>query len=357
MARIGKPRGRSMTAASTPMRDLPRQRPLFFARGAECAYGWFFTPVPAIWPEVARILLGCVLVGTYLRLLPFAAVLFGPQGIGGHDSLARWPGWAGLAYEAFARYRVLHLFAAPWAAMALYGLLLASAVCFLLGVFPRWTGALAAGLHIVFTAHNPQLRAGWSWLLGPFVLYVAAANPTGRLSLPALVTRSRGEPPREHYLVPWGLRLLQVHVAMMYVAAGVERLDAPGWIHGEMVLRALVNAGYARLNFDWFALRPILVAIAYGVLVIEPIAAFLLWWPRAAKVLVPILIAMHVGIEVLIDAGYWQWLMCAGLVTFLPAARPRELAGRGGSAEARRAPEPAIAGAPPSDPTQARAAP
>ncbi|MSP26779.1 MAG: hypothetical protein EXR75_16875 [Myxococcales bacterium] len=301
-----------------PDAALPAVNRSFPARAAERAVHWFFAPTSGIGLELSRILLGLVLMSCYLRLLPYLPALFGPEGIGGHDALVRSPGWTGLAYEAFARFRVLHLFDSIAPVIALYGLLLASAACFLLGVFTRAAGVVAASLHVIFNAHNPQLSEGWSWLLAPFVFYVAIAAPAASLSLPALLARRRGDAPRDASVVPWGMRLLQIHTAVMYFAAGVERIDAPGWLHGEMVLRSLVDTRYARFDLDWFALRPALVAIAYFVLLIEPLASVLLWIPRAARILAPILLALHLGMEALIDVGYWQWLMCAGLVTFLP---------------------------------------
>lgn len=287
-------------------------------KAGERAYRWFFEPADGAAMELARIGFGAILLGAYLRYLPFLGAAFGPSGIGGHDTRARFPDFAGIGYQAFAHWSYLDRFASFAPIVALYALLLVAAAAFTLGVATRPAGAVAALLHLAFTAHNAHLRAGWGWLLTPFVLYVAATGSEARLSLTAWWRRRRGLAPKPATIAPWGWRLLQIHTAAMYLAAGWERLDAPGWRKGEMVLHSLVNAGYGRFDVDWFALRPALTVAAYAVFVLEPLAPILLWIPKVSRYFLVPLIAMHLGIELFIEVGWWQWLMLVALIGFFP---------------------------------------
>jgi hypothetical protein len=55
------------------------------------------------------------------------------------------------------------------------------------------------------------------------------------------------------------------------------------------------------------------------VFLLEPLAAFLLFVPRVRTLCALALIAMHVILEVLTNVGWWNFIMIAGLLTFLPA--------------------------------------
>jgi hypothetical protein len=300
------------------------------ARGVAAAGAverWFFAPIDATRLELARIGLGLLLVGSYLRLAPDLAVFYGPRGIGGHDTLARHPSFGGLAYQAFAHLRVLHHFESLAPIVALYALLVVAAAAFALGIAPRIAGAAAALLHLAFTAHNPHARAGWAWLVTPFVLYVAGTGAQARLSLPAWWRRRRGLAALSPDVPALGLRFLQLHVCAMYLVAGWERLDAPGWLHGDMVFHSLVNAGYGRFELPWAALAPVLRVATWAVFVLEPVAPVLLWIPRARRWFVPLLLAMHLGIEAFIETEGWQWLMVAGLTAFFPPQWIERIAG------------------------------
>ncbi len=301
--------------AQTPEPVKPARAPV---KLGERAYRWFFAPVDGGALELARIGFGLILLATYLRYLPYLAVVFGPAGIGGHDTLARTPDFAGLGYQAFAHLRFLDGFDSFAPIVALYLALLVAAACFTLGLATRWTGAAAALLHLAFTAHNPHLRAGWSWLLAPFTLYVAAVGSDARLSLGAWWRKRRGLAEKSALVAPWGWRLLQIHACTMYLAAGWERLDAPGWLKGDMVLHSLLNTGYGRFNLDWFALRPALTVAAYLVFLLEPLAPILLWLRPINRYFLVLLIAMHLGIEAGIEVGWWQWLMLVALTAFFP---------------------------------------
>jgi hypothetical protein len=295
-------------------------------RGFEAVYGWFATPRDSLPMCASRAGLGLVLLVSHLQYLPYVGVLFGPHGIGGHDSSARHADYPGITYQWFTPFRVVHLLSSEAAVWGLYLLLLASAACFAVGFRARVAGVVAALLHIAFNAHDPKIDAGWAWLIGPFVLYLVLCDSSSQLSLDSLLARRRGEPARA-LAAPWGMRLLQVHLCTMYLTAGFERLDAASWRNGDIILHALVNTQYGRFDVDWLAIAPALHALAFAILVLEPAAPFLLWLPHVGRYYVLALIAMHLGLELSMDAGWWQPMMIAALLSFLPARWLRRVLG------------------------------
>jgi hypothetical protein len=298
--------------------------PSALSRALDRAFGWFATPRDSLPMCAARAGLGFVLLVSHLQYLPYVGLFFGPHGIGGHDSIARHPGYPGVAFQWFPPFRLVHLLSSEAAVWALYGLLLVAAACFAVGFKGRVAGAVAGVLHIVFNAHNPKIDAGWAWLIGPFVLYLTLCDASSQLSIDGWRARRRGRAPAR-VAAPWGMRLLQVHLCAMYLIAGFERLDAAGWRHGDMVLHALINTQYGRFDVDWLALAPALRALTFAILLLEPAAPFLLWLPFVGRYTAIALIAMHLGLEVLIDAGWWQPMMISALVTFLPPRWLRRL--------------------------------
>jgi hypothetical protein len=293
--------------------ELPR-----VSRAFERAYAWFAAPRDSLPACAARLGLGATLLLAYLQYLPYAEVFFGPQGIGGHDTIARHAYFWGITYEWYARFRVLHLFESAVPMWILYGALLVSSAAFAAGVATRVAGVAAAVLHMIFYVHDPMLDGGWGALMGPWILYMALCECDGQLSVRARRARRSGQslPTRA---APWGMRLLQVHLCVMYLVPGFARLDAEGWVRGEMVLRALMNVEYGRFEIGWQSASPALMVLTWAVLLLEPAAPFILWLRGVGRYWALLLIAMHTCLEILADTGWWQPMMVSALLTFLPA--------------------------------------
>jgi hypothetical protein len=181
-------------------------------------------------------------------------------------------------------------------------------------------------------------------MLAPFALYVILSRAGDYASLDAWrrQRRSRGRAP-SGVAPAWPMRLLQIHVAAMYFHAGFARIDDPGWLRGDVLFEALARTLFSRFDLDLFPLQPALVLLSYAVFLLEPAAALLLWIPRLRTLCALALMAMHVVLEVLTNVGWWNYIMLAGLLAFLPPPwLDRLLPGLG----PRRASDPAVPGTP-----------
>ncbi|MCB0403714.1 MAG: HTTM domain-containing protein, partial [Bdellovibrionales bacterium] len=115
------------------------------------------------------------------------------------------------------------------------------------------------------------------------------------------------------------LRLIQLHVCAMYVAAAWQRLDDPNWLGGSMVFAAMTNIIFSRLpNIDWHQWKNALAFFTYAALILEVAAPILLWRKKWGLWCVVGLVAMHAGLELFTMTGYWQYMMSLMLVCFLP---------------------------------------
>lgn len=283
---------------------------------------FFFAPIAFRGLYVMRAAFGAIALFYYLRLLPHAQALFGPSGLGGHATAARWPTFPLPVPENFDRFTWLREVTSPGAVWVLYGVLLLAAAAFMLGLFSRVAGLALVVLHVGFTARQALLPVGWTQLYPAFVLYLTLAPSGGAWSLDSW-RLGAGRPGRWSYeglptFAPWSLRLLQVHVIAMYATAGWPRLSAAAWLQGETVLHAVADTRFGRWDLDWWSLRGALTAATYFAFAIEPAATLLLPFKATRRYCALGLLALHLGIELMADLGMWQFTMGAAVLAFLP---------------------------------------
>lgn len=274
---------------------------------------WFLGPAPLDGLAAARIAFGATLFLCYAARAPVVMDYWGPGGFGGALFLASVPDAPPLEHRvwpALAWLRVVRSEAAVW---ALWSALLAASAAFALGWRTRLAGAVALALHVSFYARNPFAYDGsWAqYLTGPLLYTVLA--PSGRLwSLDARRT------PAESRMAPaWPLRLLQVHTACMYLAAGVSRLDKESWLYGDMVFVALSGTTHSRLAIDWTPWLPLLRIGAWGSLALEALAPVMLWLPRIGRYWALALMALHAALELTTNVGFWSHVMIGCLASFV----------------------------------------
>jgi len=280
---------------------------------------FFFSPLQFRGVFVMRAGVGLIAVYYYLRLLSHVQALFGPAGVNGHDTSQRWPQFPMLVAENLEHFTALRYVSSPALVWFLYWALVLAACLFTVGLLTRTAGITLAALHLIFAAHQPTLTCGWARLYPAFVLYLTFAASGQAWSVDAFLKR-RKDPTHEpsYSFRPWALRLLQVHVIVMYATAGWPRLVGEAWLRGETVLHAVADTRFGRWDVDWYSLRPLLAAATYFAFVLEPAATVLLPLRATRRWCVLALIALHLGIELMADTEMWQFLMCTAVLAFLP---------------------------------------
>jgi len=263
---------------------------------------WFLKPAPVATLALIRIMLGLVMVACMVQYIPDVEWLFG---------------YDGLLANVLKRYPDHPLRHHTW---LVFGLLTVSSVSFTLGFATRISGLTAAVMQATVASSGYFHSWGWSTVM-PVVLAIVALSP-GRnaWSVDAWIAERRGRPlPR---VAPrWSLRLLQVHVMAIYIAAGWHRINDVGWINGEMVYAAVANSMYTRLPYiDPQPLKPVFSVMTWATEIIELVAPFFLW-VRKARVPVALgLVLLHLGLELSATIGYWQFMMMTLLWVFLPVS-------------------------------------
>ena len=95
------------------------------------------------------------------------------------------------------------------------------------------------------------------------------------------------------------LRLVQIHVVLIYAMAGLAKLQGPSWWTGVALWKTMTTGEFAEFDFTWLAAWPILInVLTHSSLLLELLYPVLIW----VKILRPLMLAgalmLHLGIAV-----------------------------------------------------------
>lgn len=196
-------------------------------------------------------------------------------------------------------------------------------IAFLFGFGGRVT-ALAAWAIAVSYANRASLATfGLDQILCILIFYLAIGPTTRQLSLDRWVNRRLLK--RQH----WGdepsiaanvaIRLIQIHLCLVYLSAGLGKLQGEAWWNGEAMWLAIANYEYQSTDLTWLASYPRLLELMTHVAIVwEVIFAFLVW-PKITRPIVLLMgVFMHVGIGAFLGMWTFGLAMIFSYVAFVP---------------------------------------
>ncbi len=102
------------------------------------------------------------------------------------------------------------------------------------------------------------------------------------------------------------IRLIQVHLCVVYLFGGISKLKGTSWWDGSAVWFAVANYEYQSIDMTWLAHWPWLIAILSHATVFWETFYAVLVWPRLTRpVMLAMAVAVHGGIA-----------LCLGMPTF-----------------------------------------
>jgi hypothetical protein len=138
-----------------------------------------------------------------------------------------------------------------------------------------------------------------------------------------------------------GLRLLQVHFCIIYLASGSSKLQGAAWWNGTALWQTLSNYEFAPARFELFTalLRALTMhrwvweaTLFFGgsvfTLCLELGVPFLIWYPRWRGLCVIGAIMLHSGIAITMGLTAFSFLMMTIVMSFIPAATVNALLAR-----------------------------
>lgn len=232
-------------------------------------------------------MLGAVLFTAFVPLLPYAPQLFSASGLFDAELLRVHPRGGGLSIYDLTLLAGRHLgLPAYLTVYVLAGGYLCACVALIAGCQIRLAAVALLFLHRIFFMAVPVYNYGFDFLVLSALFYCAV------------------------YHVRWGmytLRLLQLHLCLVYFFGGLNKAIGTTWHNGEALWKAIQQPigepliqGMALLQLPWLS-----IALGWGVVVLELFYTTLVWWRLLRPWVLGAMVTMHIGIA-----------LCLGLYAF-----------------------------------------
>lgn len=272
---------------------------------------FFLAPSEAYPLAFLRIALSAVLLVQAFWLAGDITLLFGNRGLlpSGLNDFLTFP--LGYSEQVLALSR--------WLALAgtdpTQGIRVLFAVyCFglgflLVGLYTRMAAIVTCLLHFYIVTTGYFASYGADRFAQIALFYLAVFPCAARWSLDERLGRIHGGP---SWMATLGLRVLQFHLCIAYLATAVEKSFGSEWHDGEAIWRALMLPRYGRYDFQWLARAPwVTTLLAWATLVVEGGYALFMWIPRTRKFWVALTVGLHLGIAVFMGLVSFSLAMAA----------------------------------------------
>jgi hypothetical protein len=204
-----------------------------------------------------------------------------------------------------------------WPAYVLAMLILA---LFTAGLWTRITAILSFLIVVSFVNRVPEALFGLDKINVILTLYLAI-GPSGRaLSLDRFFARRRGAPPpAPSASANFALRLIQVHMCIIYFIAGISKLQGAPWWNGEAMWMAFGNLEYQSADMTWVAWHPWFVNFLTHMTVLWELSfCVFVWIPLLRPLMLASAVVLHVGIGATLGIWTFSLVMLIGCASFLP---------------------------------------
>src|SRR5262249_1328182 len=183
----------------------------------------------------------------------------------------------------------------------------------------RWSRvtAVLAWVIVVSTARRvPTSLFGFDQIISAWAFYLAVTGASGQaISLDRFIARYRearaAVARRRHdgrWVVPPGaprptvsanlaLRLIQLHLVLIYGMAGVANLQGQGWWSGMAIWGVPASAGFRLFDLAWLVAYPwLLNLMTHGSLLLEVSYPVLIWIRVLRPLYLTLIVLLHAGI-------------------------------------------------------------
>ncbi len=150
----------------------------------------------------------------------------------------------------------------------------------------------------------------------------------GQGSGPAL-SRLMNPPSQKDTISNIAIRLIQVHMCLVYLFAGLGKLQGDSWWNGEAIWGAIASYEYQTLDLTWIAGHMWLVNVLTLITLAWEVSYAFLIWPRLTRpIYLLIAVVVHLGIGLAMGMLTFGLIMIYGNLAFV---RPEFLRALGGA--------------------------
>ena len=204
-----------------------------------------------------------------------------------------------------------------------------SLFCLLLGIFTNLAALLTWLLHwtIINTGYSGSYGADMYAHI--FLFYLVWVPSGASYSLDRVFRRVSDAPSSRARL---GLRAMQLHLCISYLASGLEKGTGIQWWNGEAIWMALNLPEYCPFDMHWLANFPfVAMVVGWATLAVETLYCIFVWHRKTRLLWVLATCGLHVSIAILLSLPIFSLIMCvATLACFgisAKGATPRQAEG------------------------------
>jgi hypothetical protein len=218
-----------------------------------------------------------------------------------------------------------------------HGVNLAILFLFAVGLGTRLTSVLAWLVVLSYIQRAPTSLFGMDTMITILVTYLMIGPSGAAFSVDRLLARwwahrhgRPAAPPAPSVSANLALRLIQVHFCIIYLVAGVSKLQGTNWWAGTAVWSTMANAEFCPVRFKLYAdwLRYLsahrwlweltVTTPTLFTLVFEVSFPFLVWGPRTRWTMVLSAVLLHLGIAFCMGLVLFSMMMLTGVLSFVP---------------------------------------
>lgn len=271
--------------------------------------GWnrfWFTPSDPATLGLIRVCAGLMLFYTHLVWVVNHNAFFGPNAWLSIEGRASFVAKVG-ADDPFTWSHLLWI-SSPAILWLLHITALVVLALLALGLFSRITSILAFLITVSYANRAIGTTFGLDTINVVLAMYLMVGPCGAAYSLDNVLRRRRGmdSPPTASIAANIAIRLLQVHMCVIYFFSGAGKLLGVSWWDGTAMWTALGNYEYQSIDMTWLAHWPLALDFLTHFTVVWEITYWALVWPRRTR---PLIIALAIPIHMGIAA-------CMGMITF-----------------------------------------
>ena len=282
--------------------------------------GWnrfWFTPADPATLSLIRLLAGAMLLYTHLVWSLGLEDFFGSGAWVSQDAAGdfRGPGYAWSYFwliESPTLLWTVHI-----AALIVFAMLM-------LGLFTRVVSVLAFFASLSYIGRVPGALFGLDQINTMLAMYLMLGPSGAYFSLDRVWKRWKSgavEPPQPSVSANVAIRLIQLHMCIIYLFAGMSKLTGLSWWNGTAMWLAMANLEYQSLDMTWMARWPRLINFMTHLTIFWELYYCALIWPRRLRPLMLVLaVPMHLGIALCLGMMTFGLVMLIGNLAFVPPA-------------------------------------
>ena len=276
---------------------------------------FLFTPITPHSLAITRILTGVIAFYTLLVWsFDFEAFINGNLISSEYrDLLYRTPLESAMAWTHFD-------WIGPSLRMPVHILGLVIVALFTVGFYTRITAILTALLVISYSNHAMGALFGLDQILAMLTLYLAISRCGDVFSIDHwLSKRNVADRSPTSVMNSIATRLIQVHLCIVYLFAGLGKCQGDKWWDGEAIWGAVANHEYQTVDMLWLSEHMGLVAVITMVALFWEVSYVALVWSRLTRPLVLLMaIPMHLGIGICLGMLEFGLIMLVANIAFVP---------------------------------------